>query len=475
MKSKFIMYIILFFILLSLPIIPLGNSNIQKQQVIGEQYFTILSQNQQYLNYTVINGVNNEIIYTNNISQITLVGNKTIYQFKPLTVATYYHNAIVNLSINGDKITVYSGLPQLIRILLYTSGQREIVWGGYLSKPGFITTYGYINESGILELQYLNGSLIYSLNITAMANSYVELPYVPLVNVSYVILSNLPYETYIPLSSLSSLNNITAFSVALSSFYNTLLPSIIWKSQNSTEIKFFGINGTPVGLVKINIVNSSGLVGSSLLILRNLNVQYYTPKYVTVAVIDDFPVLIGISNNSVESTANITFSRMVYVNGETGVLVNISLDNISRMFLIINGNVYNVKLFHPVNIYVTNITIENNVFLAAKAVVNSNSSVFLITITPQYNDGFIVLEQFPNGSLVFLNQTNYFLSNGVLYVVGSSSGAYYVVFTSHPLLTITQTKPPLISYGANSLVIISGVIVILLAVVSVVAIRKRKS
>ena len=51
---------------------------------------------------------------------------------------------------------------------------------------------------------------------------------------------------------------------------------------------------------------------------------------------------------------------------------------------------------------------------------------------------------------------------------------YYIVYSNHPLLTTTQTNQALIPYGASNLVLIAGIVVILLAIASIVAIRKRR-
>jgi len=63
MKNRFIMYFILFLFLISLGIIPLEHANIQKEQVIIQQYSTYLMQNGNYLNYTVVSGVEEKILY----------------------------------------------------------------------------------------------------------------------------------------------------------------------------------------------------------------------------------------------------------------------------------------------------------------------------------------------------------------------------------------------------------------------------
>jgi hypothetical protein len=140
-----------------------------------------------------------------------------------------------------------------------------------------------------------------------------------------------------------------------------------------------------------------------------------------------------------------------------------------------NGSVYDIQISYPKNISVSNITIQNTVFLAEKIIVSINSSISLIPITPKYNYTFFILKELPNGSILFVNETDFFMRNNTLYIVASRpSETYYIVYSNHPLLTTTQTNQALIPYGASNLVLIAGIVVILLAIASIVAIRKRR-
>ncbi|MCH4815495.1 MAG: hypothetical protein QXY87_02905 [Saccharolobus sp.] len=467
MKNKFIMYFILFLFLISLGIIPLEHANIQKEQVIIQQYSTYLIRNGEYLNYTVVGGVEDKTIYSN-VTQVGVSYNKTTYLLKPLNLV-YYNNSIINVSIDGGKLKIYSGIPQLIKAILYTSGLQEVIWAGYLSKPAFISTYAYVNGSGTLELQYLNGSSTYSLNVSIGHNQKLSVPLIGLNYVAFTLKSyrNITISTELPMPY-RSFENISYFYVSMSSFFNnTFLPSMIWRSNNITAIEFFGIDDNIAGFVEVN--------GSSLLILKNLNAEYYTPKYVITTTINNRIIMLGIGNNSVESTANITFSYFVGVSKQIGLLF--SIENTSSVYLAFdNGSVYDIEISYPKNISVSNITIQNTVFLAEKIIVVPDSSISLIPITPKYNGTFLILKELPNGSILFINETDFFMRNSTLYLLTlKPGGTYYIVYSDHPLLTITQTKQPIIPYGANNLVLISGVVVILLVIVSIVAIRKRRS
>ncbi|QGA55225.1 hypothetical protein GFS03_11880 [Sulfolobus sp. E5-1-F] len=467
MGSKFIMYIILFLFLISLGITPIEHSNIQKEELIIQQYSTYLIRNAEYVNYTVVSGVEDAMIYSN-ISQVVINYNRTTYLLKPQSLV-YYNNSIINVTIDGEKLKIYSGIPQLTKVILYTSGLKEVIWAGYISEPALISAYAYINGSGTLELQYLNGSSIYTLNVSIGNDQKIS---IPLIRLNYTIFTlqsylNTTISTELPIPY-RTFENISDFYVSMSSFFNdTLLPSMIWKSSNITAVEFFGTYGTIVAFIEVN--------NSSLLILKNLNADYYTPKYVITTSINNSTIILGIGNNSVESTANITFSYFVNINKQMGLLF--SIENTSRLFLAFNnGSVYNIQISYPKNISVSNITIQDTVFLAEKIIVHLNSSISLIPITPKYNGTFLILKELPNGSILFINETDFFTHNGILYLVAFEPGeTYYIVYSNHPLLTITQTKQPPIPYGANSLVLISGIVVILLAIASIVAIRKRRS
>ncbi|ACP47724.1 conserved hypothetical protein [Sulfolobus islandicus Y.N.15.51] len=466
MKNRFIMYFILFLFLISLGIIPLEHANIQKEQVIIQQYSTYLMQNGNYLNYTVVSGVEDKILYSN-VSQIVINYNKTTYLLKPLGLV-YYNNSIINVTIIGEKLKIYSGIPQLIKAILYTPGLQEVIWAGYLSKPAFISAYAYVNGTGTLELQYLNGSSTYSLNVSIGTNLKLS---VPLIGLNYTMLTFNSYRqitisTELPIPY-RSFENISDFYISMSSFFNnTLLPSMVWKSGNITAVEFFGIDGTIAGFLEVN--------GPRLLILKNLNAEYYTPKYVITTTINNMTIILGIGNNSVESTDNIAFSYFVDVSKQIGLLF--STENTSSVFLAFNnGSVYDIQISYPKNISVSNITIQNTVFLAEKIIVSLNSSISLIPITPKYNYTFFILKELPNGSILFVNETDFFMRNNTLYIVASRpSETYYIVYSNHPLLTTTQTNQALIPYGASNLVLIAGIVVILLAIASIVAIRKRR-
>lgn len=461
------MYIILFLLLISLSISTIGNINIQKEQVIIQQYSTYLIQNGESLNYTVISGVEDKIIY-NNASQVVIKYNETTYLLKPLGL-TYYNNSIVNVTMDGDKLKIYSGIPQLVKAILYTSDMQEVVWAGYLSKPALISTYAYVNGSGTLELQYLNGSSIYSINISIGSSQKIS---VFLISLNYTMFiprsyGNISISTELP-TPYKSFENISSFYISMSSFYNnTLLPSIIWKSNNITAVEFFGINGKIVGFVEVN--------NTTLLILRDLNAEYYTPRYVIITTINNRTILLGIGNNSVESTDNITFSYFISSNRQEGLLF--SVENNPSVFLAFNnGSVYDIEISYPKNISVSNITIQNTVFLAEKIAISLNSSFSLIPITLKYNGTFLILKELPNGSILFVNETDYFMHDNTLYLIAfEPAKAYYIVYSNHPLLTITQTKQAPIPYGANNLVLISGIVIILLVIASIFTIRKRRS
>jgi len=77
----------------------------------------------------------------------------------------------INYSISirdGMFITVNSS-PQLIRVLISTQGETEVVWAGYLTSTSTVTGYAYINNTAEIILQYANGTSI--LNMTADVNS----------------------------------------------------------------------------------------------------------------------------------------------------------------------------------------------------------------------------------------------------------------------------------------------------------------
>jgi hypothetical protein len=538
MASKIIMYFILSLLMFPFSLSIVHSSNNPSLQIIHQNYLTVFSVSKSSLmgNNSLIQityEVNKETfnnIVSGNVSNIMITTtNSTVYLFTVISHNIAVYNALINVTINGELLEIYSGIPDLIKVTLYSGGQAQIVWAGYLSSPSYVKGYAYINGSGTLTLQYLNGSSLLNININVSANSkIIKRINVTLLNInstikeSHILNSiigiNLPnrYQPYLIEAEFNSTiyKDFAPYNLAYSYFSTTLLPSMVWKANNNyvnfTAIEFFGVNSTLVSFVKIasiekifnlssfNISYYTDIQGSDLLIIKYLNTLYYNPMYLSKTFLNGKLVLLAFSpNNYVESSANITLDHQVYLNGRAGEIVNITLNNSYRLVAIFtNNNSYNVTLITPSNIINTNITIGNTVFFSQKLIINYNSSFILISIRPKYTTGIIVVKQLQNGSIVFLNSSNYFISNGKLYIFDDSTTIYYIVYTSQQITTLAQhsvTQSPYNNNGQHltvssnssliitrtssdetNLVIISGILIILLIIISIVVIRRKK-
>lgn len=537
MASKIIMYFILSLLMFSFSLSIVQSSNNTSLQIIHQNYLTVFSVSKSNLmgNNSLIQityEVNKEIFnntVSGNVSNIMITTNSTVYLFTVISHSIVVYNALINVTINGELLEIYSGIPDLIKVTLYSGGQSQVVWAGYLSSPSCVKGYAYINGSGTLTLQYLNGSSLFNININISANSkIIKRVSIALLNVNStvkeshilnsIISINLPnrYQPYLIEAKFNSTiyKDFAPYNLAYSYFSSTLLPSMIWKANNNyvnfTAIEFFGINSSLVSFIKIvsiekvfnlsssNIIHYIDIQGSDLLIIKYLNTLYYNPMYLSKTFLNGEPVLLAFSpNNYVESSANINLDHQVYLNGRAGKIVNITLNNSYQLVVIFTGsNSYNVTLITPSNIISTNITVGNAVFFAQKLIISYNSSFILISIKPKYTTGIIVVKQLPNGSIVFLNSSNYFISNGELYIFDDPTIIYYIIYTSQHITTLTQRSVTQSSYSNNSqhltvssnssliitrtssdetnLVIISGILIILLIVISIVVIRRNK-
>ncbi|MEM0363251.1 MAG: hypothetical protein QXH75_05565 [Sulfolobaceae archaeon] len=497
MDTKIVMYFILLLFLFQFSITYSITLTYSPINIISEEYSTILSSNHNNVLYTVNKGLLVETISGN--QPIIMLNNETTYNITYSSHLNYYQNTTINITINENIITVYTGIPNLIKVILYSSNQQQIVWAGYLSSPGYVNGYAYINGSGTLTLEYLNGSSIFNIafNVTPSSKITKSLTLSLLNTESTIINSSLKniivnftipneYEKYN--LEYNSTNYTLPYSLAFSYISNSLLPSIIWKfnqnNLNITIIEFFGKNGSLVGFAKIistsYSLNNSVFMSSSLLLIKTDN-PYYNPKYLIEENIQGKTVLFGFTEGQdVESNVNITFSHTVFVNGKAGAIVNLTLDNVSYLILILsNGKYMNISITTPNNITIENITIGNTIFLSQKILIK-NSSFTLLEVNPLYNSGIIVLKQLSNGSLTFLNSSNYFILNGKLYIFDSSStSTYYIVYTSHPTNTLATTRTVdniLTTYSDNnSLIIISAIVVIILAIIAGIFAKKRSN
>ena len=141
----------------------------------------------------------------------------------------------------------------------------------------------------------------------------------------------------------------------------------------------------------------------------------------------------------------------------------------------------------PESVSRANVTYQGTIYNAIKVVVPNVSGVMTFNVT--VNGSVVtVLKETPDGELVALNSSDYFLANGRLVVVDDPTQTYYVVTgpattnstqtSSSTQTSTTSAQTPSSSSSVtssnNTVIIIAGIIVISLVVAAVAALLRRK-
>ncbi|MEM4042661.1 MAG: hypothetical protein QXN58_07655, partial [Saccharolobus sp.] len=107
MDTKIVMYFILLLFLFQFSIIYSITLTDSPINIISEEYSTILSSNHNNVLYTVNKGLLVETISGN--QPIIMLNNATTYNITYSSHLSYYQNTTINITINENIITVYTG------------------------------------------------------------------------------------------------------------------------------------------------------------------------------------------------------------------------------------------------------------------------------------------------------------------------------------------------------------------------------
>jgi hypothetical protein len=227
----------------------------------------------------------------------------------------------------------------------------------------------------------------------------------------------------------------------------------------------------------------------SMLTIVSVNGKVVKPEFEGETTINGEPVVIIVSHKGeVMSTGNITLSHEVYVNGMKGAIVWIEVNGTTKAVVVFKDNTTaTVTVVKPENVSRANVTYQGTLYNAIKVVVPYVSGVMTFNVT--VNGSVVtVLKETPDGKLVALNSSNYFLANGRLVVVDDPTQTYYVVTgpattnstqtSSSNQTSTTSAQTPSSSSSAtsssNTVIIIAEIIVIALVIAVVAALLRRK-
>jgi len=465
---------------------------------------------QQYLSRLMItrSGITYDYSYTvyntTNEQQSTISYTLFHYIVETGNLQAYTGNIVVTVS--PFSVTVTSQIPQLARVLLVEPNViKEVVWAGFLNTTGTISGLAYFNSSAELILQFLNGSSFanVTLTISHKNSQYILSESLPLVKVTLQKTSEASFTLTMSSSTPERYQKFqfesqgvqaeAPYNVTVAYYNGTYVPAMIWEGEGQgslslpslqaernvefSAIEFFGINGSIVAYVE-NAFSSSYLshqgfifnvtlnqVESHIRVVINEGVPYAEAKTMSMVNINGNIAVVGITNNGVESTANVNFYHPVYIVYPASlVYVNVS-DSGEYVIIYPNSSYVSVSVVTPQSVSVSNVTIGGKSYTAQ--VVNvSGSGYIMFNVSLLHNESFAVFKQTVNG-IVQLNPKDYFVYQGKVVVVDDPSTTYYVVYG------YTNASSGVISSYIITLIIV-GIIVVLVVVGAVLLLLKRK-
>jgi hypothetical protein len=491
-------------LLLVLSLIPIFSlvptAQTPKHIVMYQQYLSRLMTTRSGITYDYSYTVYN----TTNEQQSTISYTLFHYIVETGNLQAYTGNIVVTVS--PFSVTVTSQIPQLARVLLIEPNViKEVVWAGFLNTTGTISGLAYFNSSAELILQFLNGSTFanVTLTISHKNSQYILSESLPLVKVTLqktseasftLTVSSATPERYQKFQFESQGVQAEApYNVTVAYYNGTYVPAMIWEGEGQgslslpflqaernvefTAIEFFGINGSIVAYVE-NAFSSSYLshqgfvfnvtlnqVESHIRVVINEGVPYAEAKTMSMVNINGNIAVVGITNNGVESTANVNFYHPVYIVYPASlVYVNVS-DSGEYVIIYPNNSYVSVSVVTPQSVSVSNVTIGGKSYTAQ--VVNvSGSGYIMFNVSLLHNESFAVFKQSANG-IVQLNPKDYFVYQGKVVVVDDPSTTYYVVYG------YTNASSGVISSYIIPFIIV-GIIVVLVVVGAVLLLLKRK-
>ena len=437
--------------------------------------------------------------YNTTGSQTTVTATRYVYTVNVGGVETY--SGAITVHVSPLRVTVDTQVPQLARVLLVEPGLiEEVVWAGFLNSSGTVSGLAYFNSSAELVLQFLNGTSFANVTFTVGHNtsSYSKSVTLALREVGLTLLGQSSFTSTVTSNFPQRYHEMAFddFGVAVRAPYNTTvayfngtyLPAMAWigfglgnmvvpnfrftGSYMFSAIELFGVNGTPVAFVEDHFAstfhahsffgNREDYVGSSLKVVINGGAEYVPFKAMAVIHFRGNPVVVGVINNGVESTAEVGFYHKV----AHATLVYLSVSNGGGFFLVFpNSSYVEVNVVTPSEVRVTNVTVAGKPYTAQEVVVNG-SGYIMFNVTVLRNETFAVFKQTSNG-LVQLNPNDYFVYQGKVVVVDDPSTTYYVVYGYSPS---SQTS----GIGLSEPVIAVVAVIVLIALVAGLVLARRR-
>ncbi len=272
--------------------------------------------------------------------------------------------------------------------------------------------------------------------------------------------------------------SVVSGSSGLGGFSSAVLPF------NVTMFGMYGVNGNEAGYIQmfygLGTISSNStlgtatiqartgfLVSSTDIVVAN-NAKFASGQLASSSInLNNARVLIYLSSSGqVESTANLTYYRSVYVNS-SGALVWVQVNSTTQLIAVFSNNASGyVNSVNPVSVNNDTFSINETTHIAQRVVVNATGyALFNLTLngSPANLTGITVYKSTTSGSIALSSQ-DYFLVNGKLEIFDDPSSTYYVVYPQ----TVSSGGLPFATIG---IIIVVGMVVV--AVVVVMMMRKR--
>jgi hypothetical protein len=439
-----------------------------------------------------------------------------------------------NAAAQSVSINVSGDVGTLLSVSVQQETSSQFIWAGVRSLNGTLTfaAPAFINESqpALIKLGFASDAGIYFVaeDLGVVTKVSASLPKVSF-TVSSTSSTDAAVSTAVPqpyaqFSLAASWQNTSATvdmpvtGVSVSAYLGAEYPVVTWSggatayiavgssgmfpaNASSWAAEFFGVNGTPVGYVTVSDLAFQHSAGAGNV---SFNIQIFSsattistfsqPFSLTLAgptktynvSVSGEPVVVQLGSKlsaGVESTARVELSHTVDANGS--LLLLLLNTSKSHAYIVVNPSVNSVSIVRESSVdsvSFTQLTVGNISYNATQVGVNvSGYTVFNLSV-----DYPSVLVFKSTSSGVFeLNYSNYWVSNGRVYVFDDPADTYYVAnaasattITSQSPTSSPQSSSTVTSSakqtGPSSAQAAGAAVVILLVLVVVFLILKRR-
>jgi hypothetical protein len=432
-----------------------------------------------------------------------------------VTVNSEYsaQNNMVHVNVSGNGGTIlYASVEQ--------DGESQIIWSGFSqinsTSSADLEGFAYVNssESALLTLGFAGVSSIQNFSSTLGASATVSasLPVIKFNEVSNStsnvdVIVELPTrysEVIIGGTIINASGTMIApvASAGVSSYASMSYPDIVWQghlqsnisydetllpaNMTSTTTEFFGANGTAAGYSQIiNLYsNNSAQLSTGTTQLKSLGTStlvVFAPQpassesnsQTTLIQIGGQPVVVTSESGHLDSTASVEFQHPVMINGSTSTVVLLGTNSSNAAYVLISAyGSTNISVVQPTSMAQTTIGFNSKTYSATKVNVTATGDIIFNVTSASPN--VLVLKETATG-LVELNSSNYWMTDGRVYVFDDPSTTYYILGAQLQGPTSAEASTGSTGQSPPNILLYAGIIgvVVIAGLIIGVIIRKR--